>query len=145
LSDQILAEKAHFGLHVGDDGETARLFDERGREVPAERLLLLLARQRLAEQSGGTIVLETGTNESVANTIAAWGGRVVAGPSVRAVMEQTMRQAGALLGGGPSGRIWHNPGHATPDALRTLTSLLVLLSRSDRRMSEVLDAETPRG
>ena len=142
LADQILTEKAHLGLHVGDDGETARLFDERGREVPADRLLLLLARHRLAEQPGGTIVMETGTPPYTAEVIAAWGGRVIESSCVRAVMERTMRQAGAVLGGGPTERIWHNPGHATPDALRTLTAVLVSLSRSDRRLSEVLDAET---
>jgi phosphomannomutase len=142
LADQILAEKAHFGLHVGDDGEIAWLFDERGREVSADRLLLLLARHRLADRPGGTIVLEAGTSASTAEVIAMWGGRVVEASCVRAVMEQTMRQTGALLGGGPTERIWHNPGHATPDALRTLTAVLVSLSRSDRRLSEVLDAET---
>lgn len=144
LSEKVLAEKAHFGLHVGDDGEIARLFDERGREVPAERLLLLLARHQLAERPGGVIVLEIGTAPYVASAIHAWGGRVIDASGTRASVAKTMRETGALLAGGPCGRVWHNPGHATPDALRTLTTVLVLLSRSDRRLSEVLDAESPR-
>jgi len=56
-----------------------------------------------------------------------------------------MRQHGAILGGGPSGRFWY-AGHAAaglplPDALMTLTLLLELLSRTDDPLSVVLDRE----
>ena len=57
-----------------------------------------------------------------------------------------MRQHDALLGGGPSGRLWHAVGRLPlADALRTLTLLLVLLSRDDSPLSEVLDAEAATG
>ena len=48
-------------------------------------------------------------------------------------MAAAMRDQHAVLGGGPSGRYWHAVGRLPlPDALRTLTLLLVLLSRDDR-------------
>jgi len=55
-----------------------------------------------------------------------------------------MRQHGAILGGGPSGRFWHAgyaAGPPLPDALMTLTLLLELLSRTDDPLSVVLDRE----
>ena len=61
-------------------------------------------------------------------------------------MAAAMREHGALLGGGPSGRFWHaDAGVPLPDALMTVTRLLMLLSRSDEPLSAVLDREAPLG
>ena len=59
------------------------------------------------------------------------------------VSERDQNQARQrLLGGGPSARFWHAiGGPPLPDALTTLTLLLVILSQSDQRFSEVLDRE----
>ena len=68
---QVVAAKAHFGIEITDDGESASVFDEHGRIVAADRL-------------EGLMAVET-------------------------------------------------------DALRTLTNVLVLLSRDDLSFSTVLD------
>jgi phosphomannomutase len=55
-----------------------------------------------------------------------------------------MKAENAILGGGPSGRFWHAvAGVPLPDALMTVTRLLVLLSRGDEPFSAVLDREVP--
>jgi len=92
------------------------------------------------------VVVEEGSSPVLAGKIAALGGQFVAADPHRATMAAAMRQHDALLGGGPSGRFWHAVGRLPlADALRTLTLLLVLLSRDDRPLSEVLDAEAPAG
>jgi len=168
ISERTVAEGAHFGVAVGSDGETCRLYDEQGRRVPAERMLLLVAGHLLGDcpyfrfgdcpdfraakmglspsPTQRTVVLEEGTTAEVADTIRAASGRVVLSGARRAEMAAAMRAPGGLLGGGPSGRLWYDSdGVPLPDALRTLTLLLVLLSQSDRPLSEVLDRLTPRG
>ena len=50
-----------------------------------------------------------------------------------------MRTSGALLGGGTSGRIWHREAVPAADALKTLTMLLAILSKSDAPLSQVVD------
>jgi phosphomannomutase len=141
LGEEVVARAAHFGLSVRDDGEVCRFTDERGRDVPAERILLLLAREQLRQQPGGSIVVEPETSPQTLETLAAWGAQpTVAGPR-RAAIDVAMRQTAACLGGGPSGRFWFTATPSAADALRAVTQLLVLLSRSDRRFSEVLDAE----
>ena len=146
VADAVRAAGAHFGITIEDDGETCRLWDEQGRPVPSERLLLLLARHLLTQQSGATVVVEAGSSPALAGQIAALGGRAVTADPARAAMAAAMREHEALLGGGPSGRLWHAVGRLPlADALRTLTLVLVLLSRDDRPLSEVLDAEAPAG
>jgi phosphomannomutase len=125
---------------VADDGEVCAVLDERGRPVPAERLLVALARQLLAEHPLGAMVLEEGTAPAVARDLEAAGGRIITSSARRAAMAAAMREHGALFGGGPSGRFWYTAaGPPLPDGLITLTLLLALLSRSDRPLSEVLD------
>jgi phosphomannomutase len=61
-------------------------------------------------------------------------------------MAAAMREHRAVFGGGSCGRFWHVvAGVPLPDALMTITQLLVLLSRSDEPFSAVLDREVPLG
>jgi phosphomannomutase len=140
LAQQILAEQAHLAACIGDDGQTCRLLDERGHDVHEARLLLLVARHLLGQHPGGAIVLEEGTPAVVAERLKALGGRVLAGGTRRAEMYRAMGSARAVLGGG--GRLWHPVGGTfAADALMSLTLVLEILSRSDRPVSEVLDAD----
>ena len=64
----------------------------------------------------------------------------------RAEMSAAMREHGALLGGGPSGRFWHGEtGLPLPDALMTVTRLLMLLSRSDEPLLRGSRPRRPAG
>jgi phosphomannomutase len=57
-------------------------------------------------------------------------------------MDETMRASEAIFGGGPSGRFWYREANASPDALKTLTMLLTILSKSDAPLSQVVDELT---
>lgn len=143
LGERVRDEGAHFGIHLGDDGETAAVFDERGREAPSARLLLLLARHLLALIPEGHVVVERGIAPGTVERMVSMGGRVKTCGGYRAEMDREMRRHGAVLGGGANGRFWcrlHGD-PALPDALQTLTLLLTILSQSDRPLSVVLDAD----
>jgi phosphomannomutase len=171
LPEQIRADAGHFAACVDGDGETCRVLDERGQPVPADRLLLLLAEQACSTAALGcadpalqrnsppgaavlqslddrpaAIVLEASTPAAIGRRIEELGGRAVMGGTSRAEMAAAMRKQGAILGGGPTGRFWHLvAGVPLPDALMTITRLLMLLSRSDEPFSAVLDREVPPG
>lgn len=159
---QIRDDKAHLGVCVDGDGETCRALDEHGREVAAERLLLLLAGHVAPKDGPGlsfssetaaaaaapdqwplaTVVLERGLAGGLAEKIVRHGRRVVESNAQREDMAAVMRKENALFGGGPSGRFWFGaPGFPAADALLTITALVVLLSRSDSPFSKVLDRE----
>ena len=142
LSEQLRAESAHFAARIDGDGETCRVFDEQGNAIPPERLLLLLARHGSSE----TIIQEEGISRSVINKLEQQGLLVVCGGARRAEMAAAMCEHRATLGGGPSGRFWHSvDGVPLPDALMTVTQLLVILSRNDAPLSKVLDRDAPVG
>ncbi len=151
LTETFRREKAHFALRVDGDGECCQAVDESGREVPPEQLFLLVAREVLrageGAGKGGAVVLEEGWLEHTAEAVRTLGGRPVWSPPLRAEVDRQMREHRAILGGGSGGRIWYyEPGaYSAADALRTVTLLLQILSRSDRPFSQILDvAQTAR-
>jgi phosphomannomutase len=97
----------------------------------------MFAVQLSREQPGVTIVLEQESSPGAAEAIERAGGVAVVSASSREAMCRAMREHTALLGGGPSGRVWFGQPCPRPDALRALATLLVLLSQSDRALSEV--------
>jgi len=138
LAEQVRADSAHLAVCIDGDGETCQVFDDQGRAVSAEQLLLLLARGL------SSVVLETGTSAATIERLERLGLRVTVSRVRRAEMAAAMKAENAILGGGPSGRFWHSVGGVPlPDALLTVTRLLVLLSRGDEPFSAVLDREAP--
>ncbi|MEN6558449.1 MAG: hypothetical protein ABFC54_09755 [Thermoguttaceae bacterium] len=145
LSRQVRATESHLGLCVDGDGERCVVWDQRGRPVPTERLLTLLARE-LSSQGEAAVVVEASAPSAMIRALERLGVRVTVAESARAAMSAAMFEHSALLGGGPSGRFWHSlAGVPLPDALMTLTRLLVALSRGDEPFSVVLDREAPLG
>ncbi len=145
LERRIRSEAAHFAARADDDGEICRVFDEQGRAVSDEQLLLLIATYLLRERPGGLIALEKGVSASLAKAIHSAGGKTVATGNDRRSIFETMRRRDALCGGGNSGRIWYTQGdHHAADALMTITHLLAVLSRGDHPLSKVLDRAAKR-
>ena len=142
LPQQVRADGAHFAVSVDGDGETCEVLDEQGRVVSAGQLLGLLVQSVLGDGQNQDVcvILEGETSpELTAQLERAGVGTVLSGVR-RAELAAAMRQHDALLGGGPSGRFWHCIADVPlPDALMTITRLLVVLSRSDEPLSAVLD------
>ncbi len=137
LPDQIRENAAHFAVEVCGNGEACRVWNEQGREVDAGLLLRLLAFRFRPPQ---TVVVDGEMSGSVVADLEQEGFRVVrSGPS-RASLAVVMQANDAALGAGAGGRFWHRDlGLPVPDALMTVTAILILLSRSDAPLSRVLD------
>jgi phosphomannomutase len=148
MPERVRRESAHFGVRLDADGETCHVWDEHGRPVDCESLLLLLAVESAAGtgqsatpgEPGRVVVVEEATSASTVRRLGRLGHRVVACPAPRAEIYDACRQSRAILGGGPSGHFWHAmEDHLAADGLVSLTRLLGRLSRSDRPMSQVLE------
>ncbi|HEX3658777.1 MAG TPA: hypothetical protein VHV55_23495 [Pirellulales bacterium] len=138
LGRRTLGAGADFGLWIDGDGEAAVIVDERGREVPPERLLPVLARHLQSEQPGAAIVIEPSSTQPASDELLGVIDHAsLATDATRRGMAAAMAGTQAVLGGGPSGRYWLPPSPA-PDALHLVALLLTLLSRRDWPLSEVI-------
>lgn len=136
----IRSRGAHLGAAIDDDGECLRLWDERGEPVADERLLILLSRPLLAAEPGAIVLAEPAA-QGLAAAIERLHGRPIWAAASRQAVDAAMRAGQAAIGLGPGPRFWRSGGNPAADALYAFSWLLVLLSRSDRRFSETLDAE----
>ena len=100
--------------------------------------MLLLARHLLAEIPGSAVVLEQESLPETAETLTRRGARVAFAAATRQAAFAALSASGAILAGGASGRCFLGGDPPAADALRTLSLLLPLLSRTDRTLSEVL-------
>jgi phosphomannomutase len=134
-------DQSHFSVWIDGDGEACRVQDEQGSEVRGDVLAALLAVNLCREAPGTTIVLDKASSSDIVQAIEQANGRVVLTAGSRQQMSRAMQESGALVGGDRSGRCWfaHPCPHA--DALRTLATLLVILSQSDRPLSAVIAAD----
>jgi len=140
VGQQVLAERAHFGLWIDGDGETCRLVDERGVPVDGEILLLSLAEYICRERPGVPHFVERAASNDLTSALERVGASVVRGGGTRQDAYDAIVASGAVFGGGASGRFWFGGEPPVADALMTLSVFLTLISQSDRAVSEVLDS-----
>jgi phosphomannomutase len=139
IGQQVLGEKAHFGLWVGGDGETCRLVDERGIAVEGEAFLFTLADYICRERPGVSLFVDRDASDNLTAALERAGACVVRGGGTRQAAYDAIVAGGAVFGGGASGRLWFGGEPPVADALMTLSVFLTLISQSDRAVSEVLD------
>jgi phosphomannomutase len=139
VAEVVTESRAHVGVLFNGDGERATFFDEHGRIVGPESILLLLVRGALREHRTISVVLEEGASEGLHQAIVQLGAQVVAAPARPAAMTRALGRSAARLGGGPSGRIWIQNGGPAADAILTLSGVLAALSWTDSPMSSVIE------
>jgi phosphoglucosamine mutase len=139
LQKQVPAAGAHFGIWIDGDGEACALVNERGQEVSAETLLLLIARHLIPAGREVSVVIEQETSPATRARLADLGATVHVSTSDRAEIAAAVQTTGAAFGGGPSGRVWFPTPLPCPDSLRTVALLLTVLSQSDWSASEATE------
>jgi phosphomannomutase len=140
LGGHVLDHAAHFGMWISGDGEQCHLVDQRGAPVDSEAFFLMLATYVCRQQPNSTLVLENDGSARLVRAVKCLATSVVLCDSTRQAASDAIQSAGAVFGGGPSGRFWYGGDAVSADALLTLSLLLTILSHSDRALSEVLDA-----
>jgi phosphomannomutase len=139
---------------IDGDGETCRVFDERGRIVPEDRFIKLLIQNilRNCDKNGEKnsepipILFDAAVSSTMDHYVEKLGGHAIRCGTRRAEMAVAMREQQAVLGIGGNGRFWwRHAGAALPDALMTMTQLMILLSRGGEPFSVVLDRDVPMG
>ena len=118
LGNHVVSCCAHLGLWIGDDGQSLVVVDERGDAVRLSRIATALA-----AASGTTARVEVSDIPETAY--------------------RALHAARAGVGSGGGSRIWFADRYPPlADPLAAVTALLVLLSQSDRALSEVLDEQS---
>lgn len=127
------------------DGDADRCFiiDEHGEVVSPSVVTALIAREELAREPGGTIVVNTITSRSVNEVVEAAGGSVAISAVGHTKMKALMASHHAVFGGEHSAHYYFREFWGADTGMLAGLHVLALLGRSGRPMSE-LAADLPR-
>ncbi len=145
LGDLVVTEEADLGLAFDGDGDRLGVVDSRGRFIPTDRVLMLLAADVLTRNPGSDVVFDVKCSSHLAEEIRRAGGRPLMWCSGHTPLKAKLRESGALIAGELSGHIiFQERWFGFDDAVYAGARLLEVLSL-DPRTSEEIFAALPSG
>jgi phosphomannomutase len=128
LAREVTAHGCDLGLAFDGDGDRIGVVDAQGQVLWADQLLLLLARDLMAERPGATVVADVKCSRVLFDGVEALGGRAVTAPSGYVHVREAMLREDAALAGELSGHVffagaWRGVDDALYAALRTLRAV----------------------
>ncbi|MAF25082.1 phosphomannomutase/phosphoglucomutase [bacterium] len=138
ISKAVLEEKADLGVII--DGDTDRLFfvDEKGKFIPADISLLLLAKLFLEREPGAGIVYNVQCSKIVKEMVVEWGGRPIISEVGYVFISKHMREKNGVMGGEVSAHYSYRDNAGADSGFISLLILLQLISEDGRKLSEIV-------
>src|SRR5215208_2559269 len=127
-------------LGVAFDGDADRCFfvDNTGEFVPGDFVTTLLAESVLEKQPGAKVIYDLRASWAVPETVERAGGVPLINRVGHAFIKQRMRQEGAVFGGEVSGHYYFRDFSQADSGVVPFLLMLELVSRSGKRLSELL-------
>jgi phosphomannomutase/phosphoglucomutase len=139
LSGMVRREAADVGIAFDGDGDRLGVVDEKGRAVPADRVMLLFWEEVLRSHPGAEALIEVKCSQVLYDAVAALGGRPRFFRTGHSLIKAEMRAKGLLFAGEMSGHMFFRDEHpGYDDGLYAALRLLRLLSRSEVPLSSLL-------
>ena len=115
------------------------MVDDQGNAIPADRVLILLARDTLARHPGATVVADVLTTQVLFDEVERAGGKPLIWISGHSLIKAKMAEEGALLGGEMSGHIFIADGNfGFDDGPFVAGRVAQIVARQDRPLSELM-------
>ncbi|MDE1819578.1 MAG: phosphoglucosamine mutase [Euryarchaeota archaeon] len=143
LVASVPATRADLGVAHDGDADRAVFVDDRGRFIPGERVLTLLAREEVQHAGGGTIVTPVTSSQSVEDVVTPFGGKVHYTRVGSPVVARAMVETGAIFGGEENGGYLFPKHQCARDGAMTLAKVLELVARTGKKLSQLLDELPP--
>ncbi len=147
VPENLLDAQAAVREHGADlalvfDGDADRCFiiDERGEVVSPSIITALIASAELRRDPGGTIVINSITSRSVAEVVAAAGGRTVVSRVGHTYVKALMAQHNAVFGGEHSAHYYFRDFWGADTGMLAALHVLALVGRSSGTLSELVAA-----
>jgi phosphomannomutase len=136
--ERVLETGADLGIAWDGDADRCFFIDDTGRFVDGDFLTALLAESLLSKHPGEAILYDVRASRAVPDTVTRAGGTAYVNRVGHAFFKTRMREEGSLFGGEVSGHYYFRDFYCADSG--TLPALLILehLSRTGRRMSELL-------
>src|ERR1700730_2950447 len=145
IRDAVLANRADVGLGFDGDGDRCGVVDDKGDEIFADKVGVMLARDMSTLHPGATFIVDVkSTGLFVTDPVLRQNGvKVDYWKTGHSYMKRRTHEAGALAGFEKSGHFFFNKpyGRGYDDGLISALAICEMLDRNpDNKMSELKDA-----
>jgi len=141
LAARVAQEGADLGLAFDGDADRVGVVDDQGNATPADRVLILLARDTLARHPGATVVADVLSTQVLFDEVERAGGRPLIWISGHSLIKAKMAEEGALLGGEMSGHIFIADGYyGFDDGPFVAGRVAQIVAGQDRPLSAIMQS-----
>ncbi len=140
LIDRIKKSGADVGIGYDGDGDRIGVIDDQGQIIWGDQLMILFSREILKEKKGSTFVAEVKCSQNLFTDVEKHGGKTIMWKTGHSLIKDKMKEEKAALGGEMSGHIFFADRYfGYDDAIYASCRLVELLSKVDRKISELLE------
>ncbi len=140
LRKLVLREGLDVGIAYDGDSDRLGVIDHRGEIVFGDKLMIIFAREILSRRPGSVFISEVKCSKTLYDDIERHGGVAIMWKTGHSLIKAKMKEAGAQLAGEMSGHIFFKDRYfGFDDAIYSSCRLLEILSRTKKRIPELLD------
>jgi len=141
LKDVVLSQDCDLGIAFDGDGDRIGIIDSKARVLWGDQILILLAREVLAELPGSTIIADVKASQAFFDEVARLGGKPLMCKTGHSLIKNKMQETGAPLAGEMSAHIFiKHRYYGFDDAPYAAVRLLSILAGGDQTLDEIRDA-----
>jgi len=136
---EVVKAKGHeIGLAFDGDGDRVGVIDDQGKVIWPDRQMVLFAQDVLSRNPGARIIFDVKCSKILPAAISEAGGVPDMWKTGHSFIKARIKETGAQLGGEMSGHMFFKERwYGFDDALYAAARLLEILSKTDRRASDI--------
>jgi phosphomannomutase/phosphoglucomutase len=139
LIAKVRETKADIGIAYDGDADRIGAVDEQGNILWGDRLLVLYARDILAQKPGSTVISEVKASQSLYDDIGKRGGRPIMWKTGHSLIKAKMKEEKAALAGEMSGHMFFADRYfGYDDAIYASCRLIEILAAAKKPLSSLL-------
>lgn len=140
LKKAVLELKADIGIAFDGDGDRIGVVDEKGNHIPADQVMILLARDILPTTENKKVLYDVKCSKALKEEIERLGGKAIASRTGNSYTKAGTKENDCIFGGEYSGHIFLRDKFAGFDsALYVGLRLIEILSKKKKPLSQLLE------
>lgn len=144
LIQKVTETNADLGVAYDGDGDRIGVVDDKGNIIWGDQLTIIFSRDILPSNPGASVISEVKASKLLYEEIKNLGGRPIMWKTGHSLIKKKIKEEKALLAGEMSGHIFFADRYfGFDDAIYSSARLLEILSRSDKKLSQML-SDLPR-
>lgn len=143
LKKKVLETGADVGIGIDGDGDRVGIIDQNGNMIFMDFYAIIIWRDIMSKVSNKKALFDVKCSKSLADEVTKLGGTPVCYRTGNSYMKAMMRDGDFAFGSELSGHVWfRDKWDNIDDGLYAGLRLVEILSRTDKKLSELLDGVT---